>query len=175
MRPIALYHLHHPPASALEAPRVLARAGGTYGVGLLLGSIELTDPEPGAVSERLAEIRARVETDLESRGRMPVEALPALGDVGRSRRPLPWSSPERELSALLALLPRELVGVDDRLAHAMALEAEALALGESLGDDEAPAALACMRVAELLRALETWAALVERVRVHRDSYEGRHA
>ena len=35
-RPIGLYHLHHPIVAMREAPRVVARAGATYGRGEIL-------------------------------------------------------------------------------------------------------------------------------------------
>ena len=48
-RPIGLYHLHHPIVAMREAPRVVARAGATYGRGEILAIVVVEDSDPEIV------------------------------------------------------------------------------------------------------------------------------
>ena len=48
MRPIGLYHIHHPPTAEGEQPRCVARMGGTYAIGGLLDATYLPPTLEGA-------------------------------------------------------------------------------------------------------------------------------
>lgn len=174
MRPIGLYHIHHPPTAEGEQPRCVARMGGTYAIGGLLDATYLPPTLEGA-ERALEDLRARAEAYLDARGREPVEALPARGDIGRSRRVLPWTRPELELERITAeledMLPEDPQRTAAELVHG--LEALAVQRGTEAGDDYTPEALALQIVARKLQAFVRLHALVERVRVHRQSYEER--
>ena len=172
VKPVSLYHLYHPAVGLTEAPRIVARAGRSYGLGQILAIAIVEDSDPAIVADRIEELRGRVEQQMEASGRLAIEAIPVPGDVGRSRRLLPWSRPEQEVAELEARLGR-ILHVQDPLLSRRECEAAAQRLATENGDDDAPAALACARVAEMLRALEAWRSLVERVQAHRAAYEGR--
>ena len=173
-RPLSLYHLHHPIVAMREAPRVVARAGATYGRGEILAIAVVEDSDPEIVAERIVGLRAKVERMMNEAGRLAVEAIPAPGDVGRSHRLLPWTEPEQQVVRLRRQLGKlGALDADEAAVVAAQLDAEAGALGEVVGDDEAPSVLACERTADALRALSVYLPLAARVREHRASYQGR--